>query len=79
MGLQSLLGSPQGLLVLIVAAYLLHSALWPYKDCPRCRGSKKLNSPGGAAYRKCPRCKGSGTEFRTGRRILGFVGSRRRR
>jgi ribosomal protein S27AE len=79
MGLERLLGSPVGLLLVVVTLYLLHSFFWPFKDCPRCGGSKKINSPFGGSYRKCPRCGGSGTKTRRGRRMIGYMGSRRRR
>jgi hypothetical protein len=79
MGLGRLLSTPGGLVVVAVAVYLLHSLLWPFKDCPRCRGSKKINAPAGVSYRKCPRCGGSGTETRLGRRLFDFMGRRRRR
>ncbi|MDQ1675983.1 MAG: hypothetical protein QOC93_1127 [Actinomycetota bacterium] len=78
MGLHSLLGSPFGLALLVFAGWLLHSLLWPYKNCSRCGGSKKLNAVGGGGYRSCPKCGGSGTATRVGRRMLGLLGSRRR-
>jgi hypothetical protein len=79
MGLDRVLASPGGILLIVLAVYLLHSLFWPFKDCRRCKGSKKIDAPGGSSYRKCPRCGGSGTQTRVGRRMLGFVGSRRRR
>jgi hypothetical protein len=79
MGLQRVLGSPVGLLVIVVTLYLLHSFFWPFKDCPRCGGSKKINAVFGSSYRRCPRCRGSGTETRRGRRMIGYMGSRRGR
>jgi hypothetical protein len=79
MGLDRVLSNPVAVLLIVAVVYLLHSFLWPLKDCPRCRGSKKINAPGGRSYRRCPRCKGSGTETRRGRRAITYVSGRRRR
>jgi hypothetical protein len=79
MGLDSVLSSPVAVLSIVAVLFLLHSFLWPFKDCPRCGGSKKINAPGGRSYRKCPRCGGSGTETRRGRRAIGYMNGRRKR
>jgi len=41
-----------------------HVLVFPWKTCPRCRGSKRNNS--GGAFRRCGRCDSTGEVRRFG-------------
>jgi hypothetical protein len=56
--------------VVLVVGYLAGRRIWPYANCPRCKGSGKSGSPNRKAFRNCPRCKGTGRRTRIGRRLL---------
>ena len=58
------------LAVVLVVGYLLGCRIWPYTDCPRCKGSGKSGSPNRKAFRNCPRCQGTGRRTRLGCRLL---------
>jgi DnaJ-class molecular chaperone len=48
----------------LVAARQVHVWIFPWKDCPRCGGSKRNNS--GDAFRRCRRCNSTGEVRRWG-------------
>lgn len=63
------LASPAALFLLIVTVgYVLTCAVWPYKPCPRCRGSALRRAPLGRSFRFCRSCRGTGLRLRAGRR-----------
>jgi hypothetical protein len=49
--------------------YALACWLWPFANCPHCRGSGKRLSPTGKRFGKCRWCKGTGARLRLGRRL----------
>lgn len=56
-------------LTLIAAgAYLVHSALYPWRTCPTCGGSERQHS--GKAFRTCRKCGGTGQVRRLLARIV---------
>ena len=52
-----------------VAWYVIHSRIFPYANCYRCKGNGRFRSASGRSWRHCGRCKGSGSRVRLGRRI----------
>jgi hypothetical protein len=44
--------------------WYLHVLIFPWKDCPRCGGSKRNGS--GNAFRRCGRCDSTGEVRRWG-------------
>lgn len=50
--------------VALAVARQVHVYFFPWKDCPRCGGSKR-NSSGGA-FRRCGRCDSTGEVRRWG-------------
>jgi hypothetical protein len=57
--------------ILGTGCYLLSCAIWPYKPCRLCDGSKRHMAVGTErAYRRCLWCKGSGERLRLGRKVL---------
>lgn len=50
--------------VAIVAARQVHVRIFPWRPCPRCRGSRKNKS--GEAFRRCGRCDSTGEVRRWG-------------
>lgn len=63
---------PQATLVALggvwLLGYLIACAVFPYKVCRVCTGSKKMRS--GKAFRACWRCRGSGRRRRLGALLL---------
>jgi DnaJ-class molecular chaperone len=55
-----------------VAGYSVACWIWPFKACPRCKGTGRRRSPTGKRFRLCGRCDGTGRRLRTGRRIYNF-------
>lgn len=56
-----------------LAGYALACWLWPFRRCPRCKGTGKRFSPSGKAFGNCWRCKGSGRRIRLGRRVTRWM------
>lgn len=56
-------------LVAVAAGYAVVCRVWPFENCPRCKGSGKRRSPSGRAFGLCRRCKGAGSRIRLGRRF----------
>jgi hypothetical protein len=54
--------------VAVVVGLLVSVRVWPWTWCWRCRGARRLYSPGGRAWRDCPRCGGTGIRPRSGQR-----------
>ena len=50
--------------VVIVGGWQVHVRLFPWKDCPRCDGGKRIQS--GSAHRDCGRCGSEGRVLRLG-------------
>ena len=50
--------------VALAAGWYVHVLIFPWKDCPRCGGSKRNNS--GNAFRRCGRCDSTGEVRRFG-------------
>ena len=48
----------------VVAARQVHVYFYPWRDCPRCGGSRRNNS--GNAFRRCGRCNSTGEVRRFG-------------
>ncbi len=65
---------PLGTVALVAAvllvAYALACAIYPFTAHGRCNGTGKLRSPSGKAWRTCRGCKGSGRKLRIGRRLF---------
>ena len=50
--------------VALGGGYYVHVRLYPYRDCPRCNGSRRNKS--GRAHRDCGRCGSTGRVRRLG-------------
>jgi DnaJ-class molecular chaperone len=50
--------------VAVGGAWLVHVRLYPWRDCPRCGGTKRNRS--GYAHRDCRRCGSTGRVRRFG-------------
>jgi hypothetical protein len=50
--------------LVIGGGWLGHARLFPWKDCPRCGGGKRIKS--GRAHRDCGRCGSTGRVRRWG-------------
>lgn len=50
--------------VVLVGARQVHVYFFPWRDCPRCGGSKRNRS--GNAFRRCGRCNSTGEVRRWG-------------
>lgn len=63
-----------GVVLLLVAGYVLACAAWPFVNCRRCEGNGKRFAWWGAkAFRLCRRCHGTGRRPRIGRRAWNYV------
>lgn len=49
----------------LVAARQVHVWIFPWRDCPRCGGSKR-NKGGDTSFRRCGRCDSTGEVRRFG-------------
>jgi ribosomal protein S27AE len=54
------------ILALIAAGSYIHILLYPWKECPRCDGGRRISSL--AAHRDCGRCGATGRVRRWGAR-----------
>lgn len=50
----------------IVAAYALSLFVWPWRPCPRCRGTRVNPGSNRRRYGMCTRCAGTGRTRRIG-------------
>jgi hypothetical protein len=60
------------------AGYAVACWIWPFANCPRCKGTGKLRSPTGKRFRLCRRCDHTGRRLRTGRRVYNFLRARQK-
>ena len=69
-----------GVIVFLVARYLIHCIWFPMADCWFCGGKGRHYAKRGRGRprRRCGRCKGTGERVRTGRRVYDWVVGRRR-
>lgn len=55
------------ILAAIAAGYWIQLRLFPWRTCPRCKGSRRIQG-GRGTHRDCSRCGASGRIRRTGAR-----------
>lgn len=60
------------LVAVAVAAYFVHSRIYPYTSCGWCKGSSGKSRASGfrRVWKDCPHCKGSGRRLRFGAWLL---------
>ncbi len=61
------------IMVGVTAGYLLVCWLYPFRDCPRCRGTGKRRAPFGRTFALCSRCHGDRRQLRPGRHLLNYL------
>jgi hypothetical protein len=53
--------------------YAAECLFWPFKTCPKCKGTGRRQSPDGKAFGLCRRCKGSARRLRLGRWVFNVL------
>jgi hypothetical protein len=64
---------PYAVAATALLVYALACWLWPFANCPHCRGSGRRRSPSGKRFGKCRWCRGTGYPLRLGRRLWNAV------
>lgn len=60
-----------------MAGYCVACWVWPFKACPRCKGTGKRRSPSGKRFRLCRKCDATGRRLRAGRQAWNWIQRRR--